>query len=714
MPDSGWDTMGNLFARFSIKHSLYGAFGLAMLGLLFISLAGLQGISGTQARVANVVDQIQPGVLAAMDMERQVYRSAASMGFFLKTGEQGHQDAYQDDNADLAAKLEQLSLALEGLKDQQLLQRFQEISGMVAEFAGYEQQLLELVASLEANSPAMAEAAVSLNPQNLVVMQAVAEMITSETEARAELLEELEQASPSFVEDADGMLVPVFGSEPVENLEQRIEILNNIYDMRYSWARVINGLRGFLAYRDDSFLQNTRLYLEQNNAALTRLQEFGDLLTFEQSDAADRLIEAREKYVQAFDKVVELHGGERAYLDVYLLSTEVGPLMARLSASLRDLVGQLRERIAAESQAMADEASATKSLVWTTMLGGILLVGVVAWLVVGSTIRKLSRAVEAMRDIADGEGDLNAQLQLSGNGEMTQLGEAFNRFLGKIRHTMSEVSAAVEQVSTAAAQMNAVSNQTTQGTSQQQQQTQQVASATQDLLNAAQQVQEMARSGNSASDAAQVRAREGQSAVGESHASLDRLVKEFDHAAEVINQLESDSEGIGKVLDVIRGIAEQTNLLALNAAIEAARAGEQGRGFAVVADEVRTLASRTQESTEEIHAMIERLQGASREAVGVMVQSQEQVGETVAQAHQTEQSLNAIANEVATLAQVTGDIAAASDQQSSVVAEINANVASINDVAQQTNQGADNLQAAAASVNDVAQRLQSLVKTFRI
>jgi len=249
LPDSGWDTMGNLFARFSIKHSLYGAFGLAMLGLLFISLAGLQGISGTQARVANVVDQIQPGVLAAMDMERQVYRSAASMGFFLKTGEQGHQDAYQDDNADLAAKLEQLSLALEGLKDQQLLQRFQEISGMVAEFAGYEQQLLELVASLEANSPAMAEAAVSLNPQNLVVMQAVAEMITSETEARAELLEELEQASPSFVEDADGMLVPVFGSEPVENLEQRIEILNNIYDMRYSWVFWPTGMTLFCRTR---------------------------------------------------------------------------------------------------------------------------------------------------------------------------------------------------------------------------------------------------------------------------------------------------------------------------------------------------------------------------------------------------------------------------------------------------------------------------------
>jgi methyl-accepting chemotaxis protein len=230
-------------------------------------------------------------------------------------------------------------------------------------------------------------------------------------------------------------------------------------------------------------------------------------------------------------------------------------------------------------------------------------------------------------------------------------------------------------------------------------------------------VQEVANHAHQAADSARQAdedASAGNKVVGETMESIRTLAGEVENAAEVIGQLEADSEAIGTVLDVIRGIAEQTNLLALNAAIEAARAGEQGRGFAVVADEVRTLASRTQQSTEEIQEMIERLQGGARNAVGVMSTSRERAQHSVEAAEQARQSLQGISQAITSINDMNTHIASAAEQQSASVSEINNNVENITHVCETTSRGTAALSDATDELAALNRQLDGLVKQFKV
>ena len=422
---------------------------------------------------------------------------------------------------------------------------------------------------------------------------------------------------------------------------------------------------------------------------------------------------ARVAYLDALGKMFEVHGSDKAYTDVYLVRTEIGPLMADLSGEAHALVATLREQINTQSAALADLASSTRGLVWILLLGGLSIGFLVSWLISSSISNRLNTAVSAMQEIADGDGDLTRELGVSGNDEIARLALAFNSFLAKIRLTVSEVSDTAQRVTCAAEQMAVITRQASSGTSRQREETESVAFATGEMRSAAHEVMEMAQTGTDAATSAQASAERGQTVLAATQSEINRLAADVEQAAAVIHDLEQDSDRIGGVLDVIRGIAEQTNLLALNAAIEAARAGEQGRGFAVVADEVRNLASRTQESTEEIQGMIESLQQASRQAVTVMGTGREQARDTVAHADETRQSLEEIIRDISTISGTSGSIASAAVEQSHSVDEINRTIVSISEVAEQTNQGARELEGSSAELGAVAARLQELISTFK-
>ena len=341
---------------------------------------------------------------------------------------------------------------------------------------------------------------------------------------------------------------------------------------------------------------------------------------------------------------------------------------------------------------------------------GLLLAGFVSY----SITCPLRQAVHAMHDIAEGEGDLTHRLEQKGRNEISDLAGAFNQFASKVQNMVQQVTRSVEQISTASEEMSMITDQTNKEIQSQQSETDQVATAMNQMTATVQEVASHAALAAESAKQADEEAREGKKVMQQTLNAMDALAGEVENAAEVIHTLEKESEEIGSVLDVIRGIAEQTNLLALNAAIEAARAGEQGRGFAVVADEVRTLASRTQASTQEIQDMIERLQSGANNAVKAMEAGRSQAKNGVEQASMAGTSLETITRSVTTISDMNMQIASAAEEQSSVADEINRNIATISQSADNTAHGSQQTAIAGDELARLASELRELVGHFKV
>ncbi|TXH92972.1 MAG: methyl-accepting chemotaxis protein [Rheinheimera sp.] len=326
----------------------------------------------------------------------------------------------------------------------------------------------------------------------------------------------------------------------------------------------------------------------------------------------------------------------------------------------------------------------------------------------------LGHIIRSLRDLAKEDGDLTVRIQTNSKDELGDLAFWFNSFMEKLQGVVKEIVNTALPLSSLAKDLHQLTDDTNRTIAVQRKAADQAKIAVDDMSNSVIAEASSANEASSAANDSNVAADRGQQTVGVTVNNIRQLASNVQEASEVILKLETDANQVGAVLDVIKGIAEQTNLLALNAAIEAARAGEQGRGFAVVADEVRTLASRTQKSTEEIQKTIEQLQSAARSAVQKMQQSTVQADQSVTSANQAGDSLQAITTSIRRIREMNKHIASATEEQQVMAGTIVGHVVDIVKHTEHTSQSAGHIAKASRELANLAQNLENIARLFRV
>ncbi|MCW6057486.1 methyl-accepting chemotaxis protein [Pseudomonas sp. 17] len=359
----------------------------------------------------------------------------------------------------------------------------------------------------------------------------------------------------------------------------------------------------------------------------------------------------------------------------------------------------------------ADSAKSVQMIIAATALAMVLGI-LAAWVITRQITTPLQETLEVVERVAS--GDLSRNLNVDRKDELGKLQATIQRMTVSLRELVGGIRDGVTQIASAAEELSAVTEQTSAGVNSQKVETDQVATAMHEMTAT---VQEVARNAEEASEAAVTadrQARDGERVVNEAIAQIERLASAVGNSSEAMGALKQESDKIGSVLDVIKSVAEQTNLLALNAAIEAARAGEAGRGFAVVADEVRSLAQRTQKSTEEIEALIARLQSGTQQATTVMDSSRELSTSSVELTRRAGGSLANITKTVSSIQAMNQQIAAAAEEQSATAEEINRSIINVRDVSEQTSAASEETAASSVELARLGNHLQVLVSRFTV
>lgn len=524
----------------------------------------------------------------------------------------------------------------------------------------------------------------------------------------------LTQAAPKAAQTI-GSLTGLIESEMNEDsTDARKSLLKNLADSRASFALGIANIRAYLLSGDEAFKANFLSLWEKNSAQFDQLKRQSHQFSSSQAKNWQAYQDNRIE----FRPFVESMFASRGSPDWNKANAWLGQKAAPRALKIKAILAEMRASQILLSQSDKQALISNVAFLYNILFFGLFLIivfgSLLSWLISASITKPLGGEPHDMAELANQIANGNLTSKFDSNIKAGGLYLSMINMSNNLKHLISDIHSVVENLASSSSQTADVAAKTNTNISAQSDRIESVTRAVEEMTNT---VSDIAQNGNRCADITEeskLVTLDGQSNVKNTVSTIEQLSLDINNAAKVISSVQQESQSISSVSEVISGIAEQTNLLALNAAIEAARAGEQGRGFAVVADEVRSLASKTQESTASISDIITTLQNRSNEAVVVMQRSQEKVQETIKQAQVSGDSLEKITTSVEEIQAMTQQISNASEEQSKVTQDVMQNIMEISELAQHSTKDANETVQAGNEMKQQTDRLKGLISSFKV
>lgn len=669
----------SILNKLSLKHQIWLGFASVLALIILVASIAFTRLLQLQEQAIRITNYSQPAMLSALSLKEDIQSTTSIMGLYIINKTPEYETKFNQSVEQLKKSINAYKNLPAVQKDKKMQQGSEKLGALINEFILHQKKIDFLNKNFIENYPAMKVSDVEINPRNKESLQIFSIMVDSE-----------------FEEDVS---------------DKRRDFLQQINDIRQNWMSNVALFRTFLANPTLSRIDQLYVYIKQHKRLMLKINDQSDLYTFEQEEGITKLNDISDEYFSSMEKVFKIFKDGKWRADVSLIKIDINPVINTISTEIDSMISYQKNQVLADNSELISKTK--QSLVYISFVLLIsLVIGMLAAFISGkqinSIVSEISRSLENIL-----RGSFSIKLNENRAGEVGTLSKVINNFSHRLKAIIDEIKFSIADLHNTSNDLVSVTKLTSDNIFKQNRQTDMVATATEEMSLTS---QEMAQNTASASDSAQHADGEAKIGAIKSDAALNgikSLLQSLSNSAEVIKALQTDTNNISVVLDVIRDISEQTNLLALNAAIEAARAGEQGRGFAVVADEVRTLASRTQDSTDQIKELIDRLQSGSENAVAAMASSIDEASTNSIQVEEAAASLNQIKNEVNNINSVLAQVASASEQQSATTNEISNNISSITIISGETSKSTESLHAVEEELGSITQRLDNLISVFK-